>query len=93
MSIFEKCAAQFGTVTINGKTYALINDPSRTNRVFAGWFGDAAEGEEYVDEWSAAGIDADENEVVIRWQFYQVRGEEVADDELAWDRPYEVICA
>lgn len=93
MSIFEQYASQFGTVTFNGKTYALINDASRTNSVFPGWFGDAAEGEEYIDDWSAAGIDADGNKVVIRWQFCQVRGEEVADDELDWDRPYDVICA
>jgi len=93
MSIFETFAAQFGTVTLNSKIYALINDASRTNSVFPGWFGDAVEGEEYIDDWSAAGIDADGNEVVICWQFDQVRGEEVADDELAWDHPCDVICA
>lgn len=93
MSIFEKFSAQFGTVTFKGQTFALTDEASETNRVFQGWFGDVADGEEYVQEWSAAGIDTDENEVVIRWNFTQIRGAETAADELDWQDVYEVIFA
>lgn len=93
MTLFEKFAAQFGSVTFQGKEFALIDEASETNRVFSGWFGDAEDGEEYIQEWSAAGIDADENEVVVRWQFAQVKGQETPEDELDWGTAHEVIFA
>ncbi|WP_443191418.1 hypothetical protein [Pseudomonas indica] len=93
MSLFEKFSAQFGAVTFGGQTYALTDQATETNRMFPGWFGDAAEGEEYIQEWSAAGIDSDENEVVVRWQFAQIKGQETQEDELDWEAVHEVIFA
>ena len=93
MTLFEKFAAEFGAVDYQGKTYALTNQATQTDRVFPGSWGDAGEGEGYTQEWSAAGIDAEENEVVVRWQFEVTKGQEPADDEHDWASPYQVIFA
>lgn len=76
--------SRFGSYELDGKTYYAASQMERTNRVFSGWFGDASEGEEYTDEWSAPGFDEQGTKVEIFMEFAQVKGEEGADDNLNW---------
>lgn len=86
MRLYAQSAAQYGEVRYAGKRYALIEVAVLTNRVFTGWFGDAADGEEYVSEWAANAIGMDGNQYVVKWQFDLIRGEEPEDDSnLPWD--------
>jgi hypothetical protein len=85
--------AKFGFVPYNGITYQLTNQAELTNRVFPGWWGDVTAGEEYTSEWSAAGCDADDNEVVVTWQFDLVRNEEPEPDTYDWGSPSKVVFA
>ena len=79
MTDFATYADENGTVDFEGKTYALKRQAELTNRVFPGWFGDAAEGEEYTTEYGAPAIDEDGNEYWVTWQFNEVKGEESDD--------------
>lgn len=93
-TIYARMAEKFSKVEFRGKTYALSAQAELTNRVFPGWWGDAAEGEEYTQEWSAPAMDTDGNECVVRWQFEVVRGEETEDDSLHdWDDVQSVQAA
>jgi hypothetical protein len=75
----------FGKVTLDGKTYSMTAQAELTNRVFTGWFGEAAGGETYWSEWSAPAVDTDENEYEVYWQFEQIKGDEQEPDTLNWD--------
>ena len=80
------------TITHDNQDFTLTAEATRTNRVFAGsWSATLAEGDTYIDEFSATATDGTGGTVVITWQFFQVVGEEVADDCLDWDQPYSVI--
>lgn len=80
----------FGTATIDGITYTLTGQAELSNRVFPNWWGDAKEGESYISEWEAPGVDADGNDVIVRWQFDEIKGSETEPDSLDWDSPYSV---
>lgn len=69
----------FGVVYFAGKEYILLRDATLSNRVFSGWFGDAADGEEYISEWTAPAVDRDGNEYTVSWHFNVVKGEEPED--------------
>lgn len=75
--------SEYGTINFNGRTYELTNQAELTNRVFPGWWGDVEDGEDYVSEWSASGVDAEGEPVTVVWQFPAVRGEE-PEDGGAW---------
>lgn len=77
---------RFGSYELDGKTYYASRQMERTNRVFPGWFGDASEGNEYADEWSAPGYDEQGNKVEIYMVFTQIKGEEMEDDNLDWTK-------
>lgn len=70
---------EFGEVTFEGKSYALIAQADFSNRVFVGWFGDAQEGEEYTVEFAARAVDAKGDPYEVYWQFETVKGEEPGD--------------
>lgn len=82
-----------GEVNFSDSEYALIGPAQRTNSMFPGWFGDASEGETYVDQWSAPAMGRDGEEYVIRWEFDVTKGAEPEDDSHDWDDVSEVIPA
>lgn len=91
--IYAEAAAKNGEVEFQGKSYALLGEAELTDRVFPGWFGDAAAGETYTTEYSAPAIGEDGEEYVVRWRFEVVKDEEPDADTLDWTRPHEVIPA
>lgn len=83
---YQRAADEYGEITHSGKAYALLDQVELTNRAFNGWWGDAAEGEEYISEWSTPAIDQDGEEYVVRWQFTAIKGQEPEDDgDWPWD--------
>ena len=92
--IYSEAARQYGEVTHEGRSYALLGQADLTNRVFYGWEGDAADGDEYISEWSAPAIDQDGEEYVVRWRFDAIKGQEPEDgSSWPWHMGYEVIAA
>ena len=66
---------------------------SLSNRVFAGCWQDAKEGEEYWSEWVGYGKDKDGNEYKIIFHFKAVKGEEPDDDgSWPWDEEHIESC-
>lgn len=61
------------------------DDATRTNRVFAGWYGDAEEGQAYTDEFSMIVKGSDKKDYLITWQFERIKGEECEDEDLDWN--------
>ena len=93
---YAQFAARFGEVSFKGVSYALISQAAPTDRLFGGGWSDAAEGEAYTAEYSAAAMGQDGEEYVVRWQFEMVRGQEPedgADLPCDWTKPSEVIPA
>lgn len=74
--IYTENANRHGEVSYQGKTFALLAQAEPTNRVFPGWWGDAREGEEYIQEWSAPAIGQDGEEYVTIWQCDAVKGQD-----------------
>lgn len=72
-------ANKYGSYDFEGKTYYATAYMDYSNDVFPGWYGDAEEGEEYTDEFSAPGVDERGNAVIIYMRFNVVRGEEPED--------------
>jgi hypothetical protein len=66
-------------------------DAERTNRVFPVWFGDAAEGETYADEWAAVEQDEEGQQYEITWRFLQTRGQELVDSDLPWEDESNIV--
>lgn len=85
MTKYEEMAREYGEYEFNGNAYALTSYAERTNRLFPGWWGDAEEGEEYVDEWGASAIDEAGEEYEVVFQFDRVKGDEEEADGLPWD--------
>lgn len=79
MTDFATYAAKNGTVDFEGKTYALKYQAELSNNVFPGWWGDVAEGEEYIVDFEAPAIDEDGNTYIVNWQFTDIKGEETDD--------------
>lgn len=79
MTDFATYANKNGTVDFEGRAYALKWQAELTNRVFTGWWGDAAAGEKYIVEFDAPAIDEDGNEYLVVWHFNDVKGEETDD--------------
>lgn len=91
LALFEKASDKNGKVEFEGREYALLCEPSLTNNVFPGWFGDAKNGEAYVMQWGAGAVDADGIKHSMIWEFDAVRGEEPDDDSnWPWDAVYGV---
>ncbi len=70
-------------VPYKSKNYYMHEHADYTNRAFDG--NAACEGNEYIDEFSAAGIDDEGNKAVVTWQFTRTRDEEIEDENLPWD--------
>lgn len=68
------------TVKHDNKTLTLTADAQLSNRVFAGWWGDAKDGETYQAEFSAPAKDDQGNEYTVYWQFEAIKGQEPEDD-------------
>ena len=68
------------TIKHDGKTYTSDDECSLSNRVFAGWWGDAAEGEEYISEWVDTAHDEHGNRYQVRYHFDAIKGQEPEDD-------------
>lgn len=74
------------TIKHNGRTYTAKDQAELTNRVFPGWFGDAAEGDEYTAEWAVSATDDAGRSVRIVWRWTDVRGQELEDaGNYDWD--------
>lgn len=76
----------FGTVNHNGKVITLTDQAVLSNRVFTSWWGDASEGESYTAEYHANGVDENGNDVMVYWQFDEIKGQEPEDESnYPWD--------
>lgn len=79
MSNYEAAAKEFGTVTFEGREYALTNQADHTSRLLPGGytnFNDASDGEAYDFEMSAGAIDQEGNEYTVYWLFEGRKGED-----------------
>lgn len=74
----------------NINDYSITEQAVPTNRVFPGWWGDAKDGEEYISEWSAPATYKDGREVIIKWLFNEIRGQEEDPEFLDWSDIYSV---
>lgn len=80
--------SNFGTVTHEGTTYTLTQEPDFSNRQFPGSWFDAQEGESYTAEFSAKAHDSANSEHWVYWQFETVKGEEPPLDGYPWHDRY-----
>jgi len=72
-------------IAFRGEKYAVLCQAELSNRVFAGWWGDAKIGGDYTAEWVAPAIGANGRDYKVIWQFYEVKGEENDPDSYDWD--------
>lgn len=82
-NIYADYAKANGTVTFEGREYALTSQADHTSRLLPGGYtnyNDASEGEAYDFEMSASAIDKSGNQYVIYWLFEGIKGED--DHEL-----------
>lgn len=91
-SIYTNAASQYGEISFKGKSYALLETASLTNRLFdGGWTPELQEGDEYISEWSAPAIGQDGEEYVVTWKFDAVKGQEPEDDSnWPWGKVHSV---
>lgn len=75
---------EFGSYDFEGHTYYAARQMELTNRLFAGCYNDAEDGDEYTEEYSAPGYDENGNPVEIFMTFTQVKGEEIDPENLNW---------
>lgn len=78
--------SDFGAVEIEGLPVQISSQPSLTNRVFSGWWGDAADGDSYLAEYQADGITQNGEQVKVTWRFDVTKGDEPEDES---DYPWE----
>lgn len=79
MTSYETAAKQNGTVTFEGREYALTSHADHTSRLLPGGYknyNDASDGEAYDFELSAGAIDKDGNEYTVYWLFEGRKGED-----------------
>lgn len=75
-----------GHANFEGHHYIFDTQAVLTNGVFAGWFGDAEDGEEYTTQYAATGYRDDGAEYRIFFEFSVVKGEEPEDEsEYTWN--------
>lgn len=79
------------TTTFDGQTYTIDGDAFFSNRPFAGWWGDADEGQGYTSEWYQPTIDEDGNNVTLVYHFDALRGEEPEDDGWDWANDNNIV--
>lgn len=93
--IYNKYANKYGEIIFQGRCYALLADPSLTNRLFdGGWNPYLQDGDEYISEWSAPAIGDNGEEYVVIWRFATVKGQELEDDgDWPWGNVYSVVAA
>lgn len=77
---------EFGSYDFEGHTYYAARQMELTNRLFAGCYNDAEDGDEYTEEYSAPGYDENGNPVEIFMTFTQVKGEEIDPETLTGSR-------
>jgi len=79
MNNYEAAAKEFGTVTFDGREYALTSQADYTSRLLPGgytnWY-DASKGDAYDFEMSAWAIDKDGNEYTVYWLFEGRKGKD-----------------
>ena len=79
MTNYETAAKQNGTVTFEGRKYALTSQADHTSRLPPGGYtnyNDARAGEAYDFEMSAGAIDKDGNKYTVYWLFEGRKGED-----------------
>lgn len=60
-----------------------------TNRVFSGWWGDAKDGEEYIEEWEEHYETENGQNFTAIYHFTNVRGKEgTAPDDMPWSEDH-----
>ena len=80
---YQAAAKEFGTVTFEGREFALTSQADHTSRLLPGGYtnyNDASDGDEYDFEMSAGAIDQEGNEYTAYWIFTGRKGED--DPEL-----------
>ena len=82
---------EFGSYDFEGHTYYAARQMELTNRLFAGCYNDAEDGDEYTEEYSAPGYDENGNPVEIFMNFTEVKGEEVDPENLNWSQDADRI--
>lgn len=75
----------YDVIEWGGAKYAVTRQPELSNRVFPGWWGDAATGDGYTAEWSAPAIGQDGGDYLVVWQFDDVKGDDGDASDYDWD--------
>lgn len=75
----------YGKIAFDEEEIRLTDEAWQTSRAFPGSFVDVEEGESYLDEWKASGVDKEGNVYRIIWQFDQIKGQELLPEELPWE--------
>jgi len=95
MTTYQAAAKEFGTVTFDGREYALTDQADFTSRLLPGGYinyNDASDGDEYDFEMSASAIDKDGNEYMVYWMFTNIKGEDAAElDSFDYDDVDRVV--
>ena len=76
----------FGRVVYNARVYDLLEPASISGRQFNGGWMDAEDGGAYTIEYSCAATDNAGDEVIVYWQFPEIKGSEPEDQS---DYPWE----
>ena len=77
----------FGEVIINGEIYQVTDNADYSNRLLSNNFNyhEVESGEEYSVEMQAPAIDKNNNEGIVYWIFWDIKGEEKELDTYNWD--------
>lgn len=87
--VVKKMENKYGTVTHEGVTYTMLDQPELTGRQILEW-----KEEEGYAEFSAPAVDSEGNEFEVRWQLRLVdeNGDGIEDlSNLDWDDVCEVV--
>lgn len=85
----DELGADFEAAEIEEIGAKPIDQATLTNRVFPGWWGDAQDGEEYIEEWEEHYIADNGQEFSAIYHFTNLRGEDgTAPDDLTWDEDH-----
>ena len=82
MDNYKTAADKYGTVTFDGREYALTSNADCTSRLLPGGYTnytDAKDGDTYEFEMSSKAIDKDGNEYTAYWIFSGRKGEDDPD--------------
>lgn len=84
----EELGDEFGAAQLEEIGVEPIGQAELTNRVFAGWWGDAKEGDEYIAEWEERYTAENGQAFAVVYHFTQVKGADDEPDCLPWDEDH-----